>query len=217
MDCGSCVCISPPRTNTCPCVWPKAKILDLGSDSCSQVPGLAHETLGGTVPCRLGQHDGLMRSWGYFVSCSYKNYYIPFLFQKGFPLFFYYIAIREVKGLVLPSLSLQWAVSRTRQKEKPLQSLICLSFLICLHFLSLFPHKFKRHNEFSGQTLQHLNFSFCFVYLSNALSRLRDQQTCLLSPGRNVCWLNLWLVCCFSFSAQLPQDFLCGLWWAHSS
>lgn len=52
-----------------------------------QVSGLAHETLGGTVPCQLGDHDGLMTAWGYFLFCSYNNYYILFLSQKGFQLF----------------------------------------------------------------------------------------------------------------------------------
>lgn len=69
--------------------------------------------------------------------------------------------------------------------------------------------------SFQGECLRIWKFSFSFVCWMP--SRLLDQQTCLLSPGRNLRWLNLWLVCCFCFSTQPPQYFLCGLWWAHSS
>ena len=88
---------------------------------------------------QLREHDGLMIAWGYFLLASYNN----FCPQKAFNCF-YYITISEVKGLILSSLSLQEAISRTVQKEKPLKSLICLSFLIFLHFLSLLPHTFKK-------------------------------------------------------------------------
>lgn len=100
---------------------------------------------------QLGEHDRLMLAWAYFLCCSYNNYYLPVLSQKVFSCFCY-TAAEGGKGPILSSFGVQWAISRTGQKEKPLKSLICLSFLICLHFLSLFPHKFKRH-KFSEQIL----------------------------------------------------------------
>lgn len=100
---------------------------------------------------QLGEHDTLMLAWAYFLCCSYNNDYIPVLSQKVFS-YFCYTAAEGGKGPIVSSFGVQWAISRTGRKGKPLKSSVCLSFLICLHFLSLFPHKFKRH-KFSEQTL----------------------------------------------------------------
>lgn len=84
MDSGPYVSISPRRTNTCPCVWPRAQILHSGSGSSAQAPGFSGLSLawqgpwdsGGTVPCGHGEHDGLMIAWSYFLFHFCTNYYI---------------------------------------------------------------------------------------------------------------------------------------------
>lgn len=115
LDWGSCFFISPPRTDTCPCLWPRAKILDSVSDSLSQTPSFKEHTWAGTGGRRFfedgthmrGERDALVIARGYFLFCSYNNYYISFSVpKKGFNCV-YCITTQEVNGPIFSRLTLE--------------------------------------------------------------------------------------------------------------
>lgn len=106
-----------------------------------------------------------MTAWDYFLFCFYTNYYTSV--PERFSAVFITLPLERLKDSSFPDSVCRGPLAV--QKEQPVRHLSCLSLLSCLDLLGPFPHTFKRHSKFSGRTLLHLNFSFSFVYLSNAL------------------------------------------------
>lgn len=117
-----------------------------------------------------------------------------------------------VNGFIFSRPGLYQTISKTVQKAQPPTSQICLSLSICLDFLGPFTHKFKRHSEFSGRTLQHLHFHL-LLFTSSVLSRLPDQQTHTIVTGEKFVLAEIcgWSVT-FLYLLSYPDSFpvVCG-------